>query len=371
MKKITYNGESKILIALCNSINEIIDNLEHAGDGDMKKSVYDTNGDGIVDNAEKVNNHSVNANVPEDAKFTDSNTTYTLGKSDGKITLTDSDGLKQEVDVPSTDTNTTYTMTLDGSKLTLTDSNGNAQNVTLPSGGGGGGTGMDWTLLKTVTGTTEVSLDGVDFDEICVVVKYTRDDGKVFSWRGYALKDSLTSTAEYYYINGGFYSMSSEAGCRIYISNSSVALNLLWLYTESVINSAIMSVYYGKKSSNETLSVKATQLDIQNSKQTAIAFMIQYGKLVYIQLQFKPSNATSGVRVSLCKGLPKPINMAEPTSPNPEQGFFGSLGGLGGSWSYNRHGDLYISVDGELYVIFRVADTANWLSGNLIYFTDD
>ena len=102
MKKITYNGESKILIALCNSINEIIDNLGNAGDGDMKKSVYDTNGDGIVDNAEKVNNHSVNANVPEDAKFTDSNTTYTLGKSDGKITLTDSDGLKQEVDVPST-----------------------------------------------------------------------------------------------------------------------------------------------------------------------------------------------------------------------------------------------------------------------------
>ena len=102
MKKITYNGESKILIALCNSINEIIDNLGNAGDGDMKKSVYDTNGDGLVDNAEKVNNHSVNANVPEDAKFTDSNTTYTLGKSDGKITLTESNGLKQEVDVPST-----------------------------------------------------------------------------------------------------------------------------------------------------------------------------------------------------------------------------------------------------------------------------
>lgn len=98
MKKITYNGESKILIALCNSINEIIDDLGNAGNGDMKKSVYDTNGNGIVDNAEKVNNHSVNANVPEDAKFTDSNTTYTLGKSDGKITLTDSDGLKQEVD---------------------------------------------------------------------------------------------------------------------------------------------------------------------------------------------------------------------------------------------------------------------------------
>lgn len=98
MKKITYKGQSKILIALCNLVNELVDTVGSAGDGDMKKSVYDTDGNGIVDNAEKVNNHTVNANVPEDAKFTDSNTTYTLGKSDGKITLTDSDGLKQEVD---------------------------------------------------------------------------------------------------------------------------------------------------------------------------------------------------------------------------------------------------------------------------------
>ena len=36
------------------------------GSGDMLKSVYDTNNNGIVDNAEKVNNHTVNANVPSD-----------------------------------------------------------------------------------------------------------------------------------------------------------------------------------------------------------------------------------------------------------------------------------------------------------------
>ena len=30
-----------------------------AGSGDMLKSVYDSDGDGIVDNAEKVNNHTV------------------------------------------------------------------------------------------------------------------------------------------------------------------------------------------------------------------------------------------------------------------------------------------------------------------------
>ena len=45
-----------------------------AGAGDMLKSVYDSDGDGVVDNAEKVNNHTVEADVPANAKFTD--TTY-------------------------------------------------------------------------------------------------------------------------------------------------------------------------------------------------------------------------------------------------------------------------------------------------------
>ena len=47
------------------------------GDGDMNKSVYDTDNDGIVDNAERVNNHTVLSDVPSDAQFTD--TTYTAG----------------------------------------------------------------------------------------------------------------------------------------------------------------------------------------------------------------------------------------------------------------------------------------------------
>ena len=44
------------------------------GDGDMKKAVYDGNDDGIVDaadNATTVNNHTVDKDVPSDAKFTD------------------------------------------------------------------------------------------------------------------------------------------------------------------------------------------------------------------------------------------------------------------------------------------------------------
>lgn len=43
--------------------------------GDMLKSIYDTDNDGMVDVAEKVNGFTVESNVPANAKFTD--TVYT------------------------------------------------------------------------------------------------------------------------------------------------------------------------------------------------------------------------------------------------------------------------------------------------------
>lgn len=55
----------------------INDGADGSGSGDMLKATYDTNENGVVDNAEKVNNHTVNADVPSNAVFTD--TTYTAG----------------------------------------------------------------------------------------------------------------------------------------------------------------------------------------------------------------------------------------------------------------------------------------------------
>lgn len=55
----------------------INDGKDGTGVGDMTKDTYDTNDNGIVDNAEKVNNHTVATDVPADAIFTD--TTYTAG----------------------------------------------------------------------------------------------------------------------------------------------------------------------------------------------------------------------------------------------------------------------------------------------------
>ena len=55
----------------------ILDGSDGSGSGDMLKSTYDQNENGIVDNAEKVNNHTVLSDVPANAVFTD--TTYTAG----------------------------------------------------------------------------------------------------------------------------------------------------------------------------------------------------------------------------------------------------------------------------------------------------
>ena len=64
---IQYNGKSKILKRLVWTVNYL---SNYAG-GDMHTDVYDTNKNGIVDNAEKVNGHSVYKDVPSDAVFTD------------------------------------------------------------------------------------------------------------------------------------------------------------------------------------------------------------------------------------------------------------------------------------------------------------
>ena len=53
----------------------ILDGQDGQGSGDMNTSVYDVNKIGIVDNAQKVNNHTVQSDVPANAVFTD--TTYT------------------------------------------------------------------------------------------------------------------------------------------------------------------------------------------------------------------------------------------------------------------------------------------------------
>ena len=51
------------------------------GSGDMLKSVYDVNDNSIVDDADKVNGHTVQSDVPANASFTDNQDLYMSGNT--------------------------------------------------------------------------------------------------------------------------------------------------------------------------------------------------------------------------------------------------------------------------------------------------
>lgn len=81
--------------------------------GDMKKSVYDADGDGVVDNAKKLDGRTAAqfAAAQHSHKIADVNELQAA--LDGKI-------------------NTTYTLSITGNAIVLTPSSGDAQQITIP-----------------------------------------------------------------------------------------------------------------------------------------------------------------------------------------------------------------------------------------------
>lgn len=81
--------------------------------GDMKKSVYDADGDGVVDNAKKLDGKTAAqfAAAQHSHKIADVNELQAA--LDGKI-------------------NTTYTLSITGNAIVLTPSSGDAQQITIP-----------------------------------------------------------------------------------------------------------------------------------------------------------------------------------------------------------------------------------------------
>ena len=68
-----------------------IADIRTKANGAMQKSVYDANNNGVVDNAEKVNNHTVQSDVPQNAVFTDTvyDDTEIRGEIDQKLDASD------------------------------------------------------------------------------------------------------------------------------------------------------------------------------------------------------------------------------------------------------------------------------------------
>ena len=103
------------------------------GSGDMLKFVYDTNNDGIVDNAELVNGHTVLSDVPADAVFTDTVVTKTsdLTNDSGYITNSVNNLTYYEL---KTNTGATITASVDSLTYVMTIQLKNSEGTVLSTG---------------------------------------------------------------------------------------------------------------------------------------------------------------------------------------------------------------------------------------------
>lgn len=116
-------------------VNGLQEELNGKGAGDMKKSVYDADGDGVVDNAKKLDGRTA-------AQFAAAQHTQAIGTInglqdalDGKAaaahahSIADVTGLQAALDGK---INTTYTLSITGNAIVLTPSSGDAQQITIP-----------------------------------------------------------------------------------------------------------------------------------------------------------------------------------------------------------------------------------------------
>lgn len=103
--------------------------------GDMKKSVYDADGDGVVDNAQKLDGKTAAqfaaAQHSHDISQVSGLSSALTGKANAAHSheIADVNGLQAALDGK---INTTYTLGITGNAIVLTPSSGDAQQITIP-----------------------------------------------------------------------------------------------------------------------------------------------------------------------------------------------------------------------------------------------
>jgi hypothetical protein len=161
IKKIQYGGVHKVIQRLCEAVNQLIDKAKEFAQ-------FDVDGDGIVDNAAKVNGHTVESDVPVDAVFTDTAYDDSEVKAAVKANTDALGGHSVKTDVPegAVFTDTTYTFELSDGKLTIRSSAGTKQVLTLPTSSSGGSSGdvtevtkPSFDHIKNVAAVTKLALD--------------------------------------------------------------------------------------------------------------------------------------------------------------------------------------------------------------------
>ncbi len=157
---VSISKEGKVTTITITDINgpqtaKINDGIDGEGSGDMNKLIYDTNDNGIVDNAEKVNNHTVESDVPAGIDFS---TFSKVDETGNKINLS--------ID------NSTYILT-----ATLLDKNNNIISTS---------DGIDLPLESMVVGAS--------YDNTTKNITLTLQNGQTTSFSVADLVSGLVST---------------------------------------------------------------------------------------------------------------------------------------------------------------------------------
>ena len=161
IKKIQYGGAHKVIRRLCEAVNQLIT-------AEDVLSKFDADGDGVVDNAAKVNGPTVGSDVPAGAVFTDTAYDDSEMKAAVKANTDALGGHTVKTDVPegAAFTDTTYTFELKDGKLTIRSSSGTKQVLTLPTSSSGGSSGdvtevtkPSFDHIKNVAAVTKLALD--------------------------------------------------------------------------------------------------------------------------------------------------------------------------------------------------------------------
>ena len=236
--------------------------------GDMKKSVYDTNDNNSVDNAEKVNGFTVGTSVPAGAVFSDSQTlsvsgstlaitggnsvTLPSGGSDdqtaGEVSYSNStsglaaENVQSAIDEiaasGSTDDQQITDFSLSGSSLNLTLEDGGSETVDLSSLAGSGGTDdqqvTDFSLSGNIL-TLTLEDGGTNTVDLSVYLDNTDDQDLA------EVLSNGTSAGGSQITNLGTPTATTDAATKGYIDNSVSGL-------ESQTNKNIAGGYVGLES---------------------------------------------------------------------------------------------------------------------------
>ena len=309
--------------------------------GDMNTSDYDTNNDGIVDNAETVNGYQVGTNVPANADFSDDQQLSTNGLDASNVVRVNiSNGNYIDINLSALNNPGSDNQDLTGANfnqatgvLTIDIQNGNSISVNL----------------STLTNTDNQNLG------------LTSDSLTISGGRSVALKDISTTDDDWQINNNDMYSGKS-GNVGIGINNPSAKLNvrgpdnstLLKLERNGVSGNGLGITYKGNTEGYEIKSEDLGGISLEASGSNEIRFETDGQERMHIDANGNILVGNSGSTPSTTMDVSGSLTVQQDAQSNGGDVFFKNLPT---GYNYNYQAVMVDTTDGKLY---RMSSDDGW-----------